>query len=66
MLGHDWAVKLAIDSEKNEETRKTNNPDGYLFIKNKVLPKLENLGVSKNQLQNLMTSNPYKFFSQIK
>ena len=66
MLGHDWAVKLAIDSERNEEIRKTNNPDGYLFIKNQVLPKLENLGVSQNQIQNIMTSNPYKFFSQIK
>ena len=63
MLGHDWAVKLVIESEENQIKRKINNPDGYLFIKNIVLPKLEELGVSKTQIKNLMVTNPYNFLS---
>ena len=63
MLGHDWAVKLAIESEEKQAERKKRNPDGYLFIKNKILPKLEKLGVTKTQIQNLMVTNPYNFLS---
>jgi len=63
MLGHDWAVKLAIESEEKQAERKRSNPDGYLFIKNKILPKLGELGVTKTQIQNLMVTNPYKFLS---
>ena len=63
MLGHDWAVKLAIESEEKQAEIKKSNPDGYLFIKNKILPKLEKLGVTKTQIQNLMVTNPYNFLS---
>ena len=63
MLGHDWAVKLAIESEEKQAERKRSKPDGYLFIKNKILPKLGELGVTKTQIQNLMVTNPYKFLS---
>ena len=63
MLGHDWAVKLAIESEEKQAERKKSNPDGYLFIKNKILPKLEKLGVTKTQIQKLMVTNPYNFLS---
>ena len=63
MLGHDWAVKLAIESEEKQAERKRSNPDGYLFIKNKILPKLGELGVTKTQIQNLMVTNPYNFLS---
>ena len=65
MLGHDWAVKLAIESEENEEKRNVYNPDGYLFIKNHVLPKLQDSGVSLEQIKDLVISNPYRFFSNL-
>lgn len=62
MLGHDWAVKLAILSEEEDEKRKADNPDGYLFIKNHVFPELHKYGVSSEQIKDLVTTNPYHFF----
>ena len=65
MLGHDWAVKLAILSEEDDEKRKAQNPDGYLFIKNHVLPELQKYGVSSAQIKDLVITNPYRFFSNL-
>ena len=62
MLGHDWSVTLSIDSEEGQDIRKKSNPDGYLFITRKVLPRLREMGASQAQLDDLMINNPRKFF----
>jgi len=62
MLGHDWSVTLSIDSEEGQDARKKSNPDGYLFITRKVLPRLREMGASQEQLDDLMINNPRRFF----
>ena len=62
MLGHDWSVTLSIDSKEGQDTRKKSNPDGYLFITRKVLPRLREMGASQEQLDDLMINNPRRFF----
>ena len=61
-LGLDWSVTLSIDSKEGQDTRKKSNPDGYLFITRKVLPRLREMGASQEQLDDLMINNPRRFF----
>jgi len=62
MLGHDWSVTLSIDSKEGQVSRKLSNPDGYLFITRKVLPRLKELGASQEQIDDIMVNNPRRFF----
>lgn len=62
MLGHDWSVTLTIATKEMQETRRKYNPDGYLFITRKVLPRLRQLGVSENTIHQVMVENPRRFF----
>ena len=62
MLGHDWSVTLSIDSKEGQASRKQSNPDGYLFITRKVLPRLRELGASQEQIDDIMVNNPRRFF----
>ena len=63
MLGHDWSVTLSIVSKEGEKERNNYNPDGYLFIKRKVLPRLRELGVTEEDITNIMVNNPRNFFA---
>jgi len=65
MLGHDWSVTLSIDSVEGQDMRKKSNPDGYLFITRKVLPRLREMGASREQLNDLMINNPRRFFEGV-
>ena len=62
MLGHDWSVRLSIDSKEGQTSRSKYNPDGYLFITRQVLPRLKDLGASEEDIQNIMVDNPRRFF----
>ena len=62
MLGHDWSVTLSIASQQIQEDRQKHNPDGYLFITRKVLPRLRELGATEEQINQIMVDNPRRFF----
>ncbi len=62
MLSHDWSVTLTIATKEMQETRRKYNPDGYLFITRKVLPRLRQLGVPDQTIQRIMVENPRRFF----
>jgi phosphotriesterase-related protein len=62
MLSHDYSVPRARYSAAEQEARRLANPDGYNFIHRKVLPRLEELGVSQQVIQQIMVENPRRFF----
>ena len=65
MLGHDWSVTLSIASRQIQDDRQSYNPDGYLFITRKVLPRLRELGATEEQINQIMVDNPRRFFEGI-
>lgn len=62
MLGHDWSVSLMIANRETRAARDAGNPDGYLFITRKVLPRLQELGASSEDIHKIMVDNPRRFF----
>ena len=62
MLSHDYSVPKARNSAEAQEERRRANPDGYNFIPRKVLPKLKELGVSDEDIRQIMVENPRRFF----
>ena len=62
MLGHDWSVTLSIASEEMQEQRQKHNPDGYLFITRRVIPRLKELGATDEDINNIFVDNPRRFF----
>lgn len=63
MLSHDWSVlgDMFGGSEARRETERR-NPDGYLVISREVLPKLRQMGVSEEAIDQMMVENPRRFF----
>ncbi len=62
MLGHDWSVALLIALREARKARDEANPDGYLFITRRVLPRLSELGASADDIYKVMIDNPRRFF----
>ena len=62
MLGHDWSVTLGIASQEMQEQRHKHNPDGYLFITRRVIPRLKELGATDEDINNIFVDNPRRFF----
>ena len=62
MLGHDWSVALLIAHREARAERDITNPDGYLFITRRVLPRLAQLGASQDDIHKIMIDNPRRFF----
>lgn len=63
MLGHDWDVTLTMGNKKQRaELDEQYNPDGYLFITRKVLPRLRESGVPEEVIRGIMVDNPRRFF----
>ena len=62
MLGHDWSVTLSIASLEMQEQRRQYNPDGYLFITRRVIPRLKELGATDDDINNIFVDNPRRFF----
>ena len=63
MLGHDWSVTLSIASQEMQEQRRQYNPDGYLFITRRVIPRLRELGATAEDIDNIFVDNPRRFFA---
>ena len=63
MLGHDWSVTLSIASAEMQEQRQRYNPDGYLFITRRVIPRLKELGATDADIENIFVNNPRRFFN---
>ena len=61
MLGHDYSVPRGQVTEELREQRTALNPDGYLFITRRVLPRLKELGVSNSDIDKVMVQNPRRF-----
>ena len=63
MLGHDWSVlgDMFGGKEARRETERL-NPDGYLVISREVLPRLRQMGVSEETIDQIMVENPRRFF----
>jgi phosphotriesterase-related protein len=66
MLGHDWSTYSTNAQGERDVQKQKNNPDGYLFITRKVLPRLKQLGASEKQVHQLMVDNPRRFFEGAK
>ena len=62
MLGHDWSVTLSIASEEMQAARERHNPDGYLFITRRVIPRLKELGATDANIEDIFVNNPRRFF----
>ena len=62
MLSHDYSVPKARHGAEVQEERRRANPDGYNFIGRKVLPRLKELGVSDQDIHQIMEENPRRFF----
>ncbi|MBI4236218.1 MAG: phosphotriesterase-related protein [Chloroflexi bacterium] len=64
MLAHDWGVKLPPDDSwgSTAEQQERANPDHYLFITRRVLPRLRQMGVPEAIIQAIMVENPRRFF----
>ncbi len=62
MLSHDYSVPKARNGAAVQEERRKANPDGYNFITRKVLPRLKEMGVSDEDIRQIMVDNPRRFF----
>lgn len=62
MLSHDYSVPKARHGAEVQEERRRANPDGYNFITRRVLPRLRELGVSDQDIRQIMVENPRRFF----
>ena len=62
MLSHDHSVPKARYGAAVQEERFKYNPDGYNFIIKNVLPKLRDMGISDELINQIMVDNPRRFF----
>ncbi len=60
-LSHDFGGSRPALPE-NINRRSLNNPDGYCFIIRKVIPRLLDLGVTKDQITDMTVNAPRKLF----
>jgi phosphotriesterase-related protein len=60
MVSHDWSV-LGVSRTSDPTLSRTYNPDGWLFIKRRVFPRLLELGISQEQIDKLNNDNPRRF-----
>ena len=63
-LSHDLLMShIQVDSpEVTEQERQGINPHGLLYVKNEVIPKLQEMGVPSEVLQGLCVNGPRNFF----
>ena len=60
MVSHDWGV-LGVSRTSDPLTSRGYNPDGWLFTKRQVFPRLLELGISQTQIDALNNDNPRRF-----
>jgi len=66
MLGHDWSVATIPAHREARAVRDANNPDSYNFITRNVLPLLQELGASSQNINQIMVDNPRRFLEGLK
>jgi phosphotriesterase-related protein len=60
MVSHDWGV-LGVSRTSDPLASRGYNPDGWLFTKRKVFPRLLELGITQEQIDLLNIDNPRRF-----
>jgi phosphotriesterase-related protein len=60
MVSHDWGV-LGVSRTSDPTTSRGYNPDGWLFAKRRVFPRLLELGITQEQVDALNNDNPRRF-----
>ena len=60
MVSHDWGV-LGVARTSDPLTSRGYNPDGWLFTKRRVYPRLLELGITQAQVDKLNVDNPRRF-----
>jgi phosphotriesterase-related protein len=60
MVSHDWSV-LGVSRTSDPLASRRYNPDGWLFAKNRLFPRLRELGISQAQIDLLNNDNPRRF-----
>jgi phosphotriesterase-related protein len=60
MVSHDWGV-LGVRRTSDPLASRSYNPDGWLFAKRKLFPRLLELGISQQQIDLLNNDNPRRF-----
>jgi phosphotriesterase-related protein len=62
MVGHDWSVYLGTGGEATRRIYDEHNPDRFLYIIRRQLPRLRELGVSEQDIRRITVDNPRRFF----
>lgn len=60
-LGHDWMIWAGVLPAAGRAAMKKANPDNYCHIYRKVLPRLQELGLTKEQTDALVNDNPRRY-----
>jgi phosphotriesterase-related protein len=60
MVSHDWSV-LGVARTSDPTASRKWNPDGWLYAKNKLYPRLRELGIAEPQIEALNVTNPRRF-----
>jgi phosphotriesterase-related protein len=60
MVSHDWSV-LGVSRTSNPRRSRDYNPDGWLYAKRKLFPRLLELGITQEQVDRLNIDNPRRF-----
>jgi phosphotriesterase-related protein len=60
MVSHDWSV-LGVSRTSDPLASRGYNPDGWLYAKRKLFPRLVELGISPDQIDLLNNDNPRRF-----
>lgn len=66
LLGHDWDSSIGLHSTEHRAARENTNPDNYLFIARRVLPYLESIGGTLEDIHRLTTENPRRYLEGIR
>ena len=65
MLSHDWNVVITRLASPGFPSR-DENPDGYLWLTRKVIPRLKNSGIEQSDIDRMMKGNPRAYFEGTK
>ena len=60
MVSHDWSV-LGVSRTSDPRASRRHNPDGWLYAKRKLFPRLLELGITQAQIDRLNLDNPRRF-----
>lgn len=62
MVGHDWSVYLGTVGKATRRIYAEHNPDRFLYITRRQLPRLRELGVAEDDIRRVTVDNPRRFF----